>query len=288
MPRTCAHFLSGGRTRGGRVRLLTGAFCGTAMLVIAGCSSGSPPHSNSSNSSPGTAGVGSGLPARQAVYLGLQQSKRDTSALGTIDVQVTGTSSSTSTGTMEMVFKPSTLISSAMKIASASKVTTMDEITAGSTLYLKLPSLAVATGKPWAAVPSPAGSASAGSASMTTPNPLEDIQLLLTAGDLHAAGTQIVDGVNTSVYEGSYPASSALDGMKASELKSIGSTLHGSIDETVWLDAQHQLRRVVTTEDVSGLTITITMDITAVNVPLHITLPPSNQVSHLSLSDLGH
>jgi hypothetical protein len=272
---------------GGRVRLFAGVFAGAALLVIAGCSSG--PHNPTGNgSSAGPDGTGGGLPARQAVYLGVQQSKRDTSALGTVDVQVTGTSDSSSTGTMEMVFKPSTLISSDVRIASASKTIVMDEITAGSTLYLKLPSLAVATGKPWAAVPSPAGSASASQAGMSNPNPLQDMQLLLTSSDLHAVGTQVVDGVSTSVYEGTYPASAALNGLKPSVLKSIGATLHGSIDETVWLDGQHQLRRVVTTEDVSGLTITITMNITGINVPVHIVLPPASQVTKIPLSALGH
>jgi hypothetical protein len=189
---------------------------------------------------------------------------------------------------MRMLFKPSTVISSDVSIESASRVITMNEITAGSTLYLKLPSLAVATGKPWAAVPSPAGSASAGQAGLTNPNPLQDIQLLFTSADLHGAGTQVIDGVSTSRYQGSYPASAALKGLKPSLLKSIGSTLHGLIDETVWLDGQHQLRRLVTTEHVSGLTITITLNITAINVPLRITLPSANQVAHLPLTALGH
>jgi hypothetical protein len=44
---------------------------------------------------------------------------------------------------------------------------------------------------------------------------------------------------------------------------------------------------VVTTEHVSQVTIVITLNITAVNVPLTVSVPPPSQVSHLPLSALG-
>ena len=125
-----------------------------------------------------------------------------------------------------------------------------------------------ARSKPWAAVPSPAGAASAGQPGISNPNPLQDIELLFNSDDFHNVGTQVVNGVSTTEYQGSYPASDALKGLKPSEIKSIGSSIHGPIDETVWIDGQHQLRRVTTTEHVSSVNIVITMNITQVNVPL--------------------
>ncbi|HEY2577825.1 MAG TPA: hypothetical protein VGI74_16080 [Streptosporangiaceae bacterium] len=263
-------------------------------MAIAGCSSSpATPSGHTSSSSPGassstgTGTTGSGLPVRQALYLALQQGKKDTSALGNINVQVSGSSASTSVGTMRMQFKPSTIISSTVRVKASSRVVNLDEITAGNTLYIKTASLTVATGKPWAAIPSPAGAATVGQPSMSNPNPLQDIELLFNSNDFHNAGTQVVNGVSTTQYEGSYPASDALKGLKPSEIKSIGSSIHGLIAETVWIDGQHQLRKVVTTEHVSAVTITITMNITAINVPLTVALPPANQVSHLPLSALG-
>jgi hypothetical protein len=282
MPRVSAHLRSGGRLTGSRAGLAAGALCGVAMLTVAGCSSGSSPSAHH------TTAAGRTEPARQAVRQAVVQGKQDTTALGDIDVQVTGSSSSSSTGTMQMEFKPSTVISSDVHVKSASRVVNMVEISAGNTLYLKLPSLTVATGKPWASVPSPAGTASAGQTGTTNPNPLQDIQLLYTSHDLHATGTQTVNGVRCSVYQGSYPASTALKGLKPSVIKSIGSTLHGSINETVWFDGQHQLRRLTSTQQVSGLTIAITLNITAINVPVHIAVPLTSQVAKLPESALSH
>ncbi|HEV2373503.1 MAG TPA: hypothetical protein VGS19_15180 [Streptosporangiaceae bacterium] len=293
MPYVSAHFLAGLRPTGTRVRLFAAAFCGTAVVASAGCSSGSAKASGHTANSPATASssgsadsTGGSLACR-ALYLALVQGKRDTSALGNINVRVSGASASTSAGTMRMQFKPSTVISSAVQIKASSRVVNMDEITAGNTLYIKTASLTVATGKPWAAVPSPVAAASAGQPDMSNPNPLQDMVLLFNSGDCHGAGTQVVNGISTTRYEGSYPASDALKGLKPREIKTIGSSIHGLIDETVWVDGQHQLRRVVTTEHVSALTITITINITAVNVPLSVAVPPANQVSHLPLSALG-
>ncbi|HLX47086.1 MAG TPA: hypothetical protein VKS82_02025 [Streptosporangiaceae bacterium] len=279
MPFASAHFRAGSR-----VRLAAAACCAVAALATAGCSS-SP--ATPSGHPPGSPGTVSKLPVRQALYLALEQGKKDTSALGDISVQVSGSSTSTSTGTMRMQFKPSTVISSAVQIKASSRTVTLDEITAGNTLYIKTASLAVATGKPWAAVPSPAGAASASQPGMSNPNPLQDIELLFSSHDFHAVGTQMVDGVSTTEYQGSYPASNALKGLKPSEIKAIGASIHGLIDESVWIDARHQLRRVITTEHVSSVTITITMNITAINVPLTVAVPPASQVSHLPLSALG-
>jgi hypothetical protein len=286
-----AHFLAGFRLTGKRVQLFAAAFCGVAVVASAGCSS-SPSTPSGGSSSPTASssavahGTASTLPVRQALYLALEQGKKDTSALGNINVQVTGASSSSSSGTMRMQFKPSTVISSAMQIQGSSKTVSLDEITAGNTLYLKTASLTVATGKPWAAVPSPAG-AIASQPSMANPNPLQDIELLFSSNDFHVVGPATVNGVATTEYQGSYPASDALKGLKPSEIKAIGSSIHGLIDESVWIDGQHQLRRVVTTEHVSAVTIVITMNITSVNVPLTVAIPPASQVSHLPLSALG-
>ena len=55
------------------------------------------------------------------------------------------------------------------------------------------------------------------------------------------------------MYQGSYPASTALKGLKPSVIKSNGSTLHGSINETVWFDGQHQLRKLTCDQRICAL-----------------------------------
>lgn len=290
MPFAPAHFLAGFRPTGPRVRLFAAAF-GVTLVASAGCSASPATPSSHDSSSPSSSGstgaTGSGLPVRQALYLAVVKEKKDTSAVGNINVQVSGSAPSTSVGTMRMRLKPSTVISSTVQVKASSRVVNLDEIAAGNTLYIKTASLAVATGKPWAAVPSPAGAVSVSQPSMSDPNLLQNLELLFKSDEFRNTGTQVVNGVSTTRYEGSYPASYALKGLKPSEVKSIGSSVHGPIDETVWIDGQHQLRKQVTVEHVSDLTVTITMNITAINVPLTVAVPPASQVSHLPLSALG-
>lgn len=57
--------------------------------------------------------------------------------------------------------------------------------------------------------------------------------------------------------------------------------LTGDVQFTVWIDAHH-VRRMVEVEHVNGATVSSTINITAINQPVHITTPPASQVAPLS------
>jgi hypothetical protein len=61
----------------------------------------------------------------------------------------------------------------------------------------------------------------------------------------------------------------------------------GDIHFDVWIDAQHVTRRLVEVETVVGEPATVTVNVTAVNQPVQITLPPASQVTILPRSQLG-
>ena len=46
-----------------------------------------------------------------------------------------------------------------------------------------------------------------------------------------------------------------------------------------WIDGQHQVRKIITTEAGSSTRITTTIVITAINQPVSIRLPPASQVA---------
>jgi len=66
-----------------------------------------------------------------------------------------------------------------------------------------------------------------------------------------------------------------------------GRRLAGGIRFNVWIDAQHVTRRLVEAENVDGEPVAVTLNVTAVNQPAQITLPPASQVTILSKSQLS-
>jgi hypothetical protein len=63
--------------------------------------------------------------------------------------------------------------------------------------------------------------------------------------------------------------------------------ISGGIRFDIWLDDQHVTRKLVEVESVRGQTVTLTLNVTAVNQPVQITLPPRRQVAVLPASALG-
>jgi hypothetical protein len=268
------------------------AFCGVVMLVSEGCSSSHP-------QTTAHAGPASSLSARQALAMALTQESHITSALATITVHVTGASratgapsSSTSAGAMQIRLQPAVVVASSLLLSAGGKTIPMQEIKDGGNIYLKLASLSGMTGKPWALVRSSAASSSPAGGPGQNPgngNPLTSDKLLATAKNLHRAGTQVINGSVTTRYDGSYPASETLNGLPPSVRKVVAAKIknRGPVQMSVWINARHQLKRLVSTQTIGSQTITTTIDITAVNVPVHITLPPASQVAHVPASALG-
>jgi hypothetical protein len=87
-------------------------------------------------------------------------------------------------------------------------------------------------------------------------------------------GPQPADGVTTTEYAGSFTATAALKWVSAASGK-LWPRSHmrwptaPSICE--WIDGQHHLRKMTEIEAVNGDTVTITINVTAINHPVRIT-----------------
>jgi LppX_LprAFG lipoprotein len=218
-------------------------------------------------------------------------SQQINSASSTLVIKVTGPVTETTTGSMQLQLKPSTLMSAALTITTGGKTIPVDEVLGSQAVYLKIPGVSQLTGKPWLAISFAELSGKLGASfeqllqSMQNGDPFDQTQLLATAKDVRAAGTQTIDGVRTTRYTGSYSASSARAALSPSLRRLLGpglNALTGDVRFTVWIDAQHHVRRTVEVEHVNGATVSSTVNITAINQPVHITMPPASQVAPLS------
>ena len=275
---------------------------GLGLAALAGCGGGSSPQptftpaggqSSSSGTSTGS-GSGSGSSqgsggqtgsetAVQAIRAAADQSKKVNSYSIRMDETLTGATAQHITGNMQFRLKPSLLAQVDLSIPPAS----VNEILTSKAAYLKVPGLG-STGKPWVKL-SFTGKNSAGAAlgqllqQVETSNPANQTEALTASKDLRKTGTELVNGIQTTRYEGTYSASEQLrklpPALRKTTSKSIAALGISKVQFTIWIDGQHQMRRVVTVEKGTSTTITTKLDIISVNQPVNVTLPPPSQVT---------
>jgi hypothetical protein len=219
----------------------------------------------------------------QAVQAAADQSKKVNSYSIRMDETLTGATAQHITGNMQFRLKPSLLAQVDLSIPPAS----VNEILTSKAAYLKVPGLG-STGKPWVKL-SFTGKNSAGAAlgqllqQVETSNPANQTAALTASKDLRKTGTELVNGIQTTRYEGTYSASEQLrklpPALRKTTSKSIAALGITKVQFTIWIDGQHQMRRVITVEKGSSTTITTKLDIISVNQPVNVTLPPPSQVT---------
>ncbi|HEY7142826.1 MAG TPA: LppX_LprAFG lipoprotein [Streptosporangiaceae bacterium] len=253
-----------------------------AITLIAGCGS-------MTGSAQGGA-TAKHLSPRQALSLAASTSQRINSATTTLNVQVgSNGSAGTTSGTMQMQVRPTLLVNANLKITAAGKTIPFSEILDAKTVYLKIPELSPHIGKPWvkisiADLPSGGASLSQLLQNLQNGNPLNQTQALSASKDVRATGTQVIGGVKTTRYTGTFTSAAALKSVSPQLRKVLGpqlKLLQGPVKFTVWLDDQHRTRRMIETETVAGQAITTTINITSINQPVTITPPPASQVASM-------
>jgi hypothetical protein len=282
--------------------------CAIGIALATGCSSAPAPSgpapggsaaggATTSGTAPsgtapsGSAGGGHPATARQAIRQAASQSQQVNSMAATLDVHFGGSASQHMTGTIQEQRKPALKVAATFKIAAAGRVTPIQEIVTSKDIYFKIAALAATTGKPWVKI-SLAGLSSATGASFSqlfqnleSSNPLAQARLLGVSKNAHQVGTQVVSGVSTTEYAGSYAAADALRKLTPSSRKLLGPALQALGSTTirfhVWIDGQHLVRKFVDTETIGGQLATTTMNVTSINQPLSISLPPAGQISSL-------
>lgn len=263
---------------GGCQRAAVVALCAGALALVSGCSAAAP------------------LTPRMAISLAADNSQSVTSMTATFSEHISSAVADT-TGTLEMQMKP--LLAEADATASGGGQTfAIGEIESGQAMYLKSSLFSVftgQTGKPWIEIPFASLSGNLGAGligplqNLQYGDPLTQIKMLAAATNVRSAGTQVINGVRTTHYTGTFTASSALASLSPALRKQAAPLLKmvsGEIQFSAWIDAQHVVRRVTEAENLGGETVRSTINITSVNRPVHITVPSASQAVTLTKGDL--
>jgi hypothetical protein len=75
--------------------------------------------------------------------------------------------------------------------------------------------------------------------------------------------------------------------MRAAARQALQGQANQVIGFSVWIDAQHQTRKLVVSGGSAAGHMTLTMQITAINQPVSTALPPASQVATIPASALG-
>jgi hypothetical protein len=267
--------------------IVTCAAGAAAVLLAAGCGGG------------GTHQAAQSLSPQQAITLAANQAKQVNSFGSTLSITMSGTVSGTMGGTMQIRNRPSLLADadfSTFNVGGQSLPGGMREILTNRTIYLKMAVLSQELHKPWVKISFSQLQKGTGvnfsqlTQQVQSNNPLVQTRMLAAAKDVRKVGTQTIDGVSTTHYSGSYPVSAGLAklpaSLRAAEQKGLQTLGIKTVRFNVWIDGQHQTRKIVVTETGSVETIKVTMQVTGINHPVSVTLPPASQVATIPASAL--
>lgn len=251
--------------------------CGVAVAA-AGCGSAS------SGGSAGQSGQGAKtLTARQAITDAAQASAKLNTAAASVSINA---GPEQLTENIQLQLHPELKMSATLSgVAGTGNIS---EVIVGTTVYIKISSLAK-SGKPWIKLSSSGTGASsvihqllqqASSGNLATQAKLAEV-----VSGVHEAGHAVVGGVPTTRYAGTITPSAVLPHLPAGLRKLLTpmlSKIQGRLQVSYWIDAQHLIRKVTEVETVSGQKVTTTIVYTAINQPVHITVPPASQVRSIS------
>lgn len=278
-----------------------GAVRAAAVLAVAvaagaaGCSSGG---TGKASSTPGTK-----MTAAQEVAATIKNSQQVKTFKASMNIHVSGipgagrSGSMSLAGTVEGQRQPSLLeeVDASSIQAMGQDIGAMTEIVTPKAFYMKMPMLSAELHKPWMELPFSElkGNGAALSQLLSqaqSGDPLSDTRLMAGAKNVRTVGTGTVDGVPVTELEGSEPATAALAKLPASARATLGQEIEklgvGQIQYQAWVDGQHNIRKMIVKEIGSTLNETISMTVTSINQPVHISLPPSGQVATIPASAL--
>jgi hypothetical protein len=264
-------------------------------VVAAGCGSSAGGGTSGSAGSAGTARSSAAAQAPQQVIAAASaRSATVTSAAATLTEQGAGGQENIS-GTIVERIRPSLLMSMHLNVSSGGSSEAIGGVLNARALWLKLAPIQQETGKPWVKIPlsvlGKSGSATAGIfKSLQNLNPAQQTAWLDGARNVRKVGTATVDGVATTEYSGSIVPAQAVAKMAPALRKSLAAglkSISGNIQFSVWIDGRGYVRKQVTAETANGQRVTTSILFTAINQPVHVTLPSAAQTATLPSSALG-
>lgn len=238
------------------------------------------------------------LPVHRILTLAAARSRQVNSFVANVSINVSSGSVSTSlSGTMQDRTKP-LLIEARFSLTTAGSSLPggMTEIINGSAIYLKMPVITKKLGKPWLKMTFAEIRRSSGLnlsqllQESNSGNPFHQTEMMAASKNARKVGTQIINGVRTTEYTGSYSVQSVLKSLPPAE-RSLGESGVSKLGVRtahfrIWLDANDQPRQVVVREVGTSATITVRTDVVSINQPVNVRLPRPSQVRKLPASAL--
>jgi hypothetical protein len=270
------------------------AVAAAAATALAACSGGAATSAQGSGQNTGN-GAAQVAAAADVIKNVSSQAGRAASATVALTTQVTGKLPSSMYGTIKIRTQPAVAMEVDITSLSAGGQRVaggMDEILTSKGIYLKMKSLAAASGKPWIEITNAQLNGVTGNAfsGLTTElrqeDPLSAARMLGASTDVRSVGTATVDGVPTTHYRGTYSFSSAyvlLTPALHKLMRTYASAFRiGAITFDVWVDAQNNTRKLIESYDsaVAGHVI-VTMRFTSINQPVTIKAPPASKIGFL-------
>lgn len=179
-----------------------------------------------------------------------------------------------------------------LQIDAAGRSQSFTEVITANEIYLKAGTLIPNAPKPWVGVPVSDLGSTLGPLLRSAANasPMTQARLFLASTRLTVVGHQVIDGVRTTGYRGSFTPAQALqlaDNLSPSSLQvalaEAASLLNGDVHFTIWIGPGPLIRKYHVVETVGGIRVTTTCTINWINRPVHIALPPARDVASLPI-----
>jgi hypothetical protein len=257
------------------------AVAGTIVILAAGAA--------------GCASSGSSAPTpRQSLQLAAQAAESEKSTDATLSFEIAGANSSDNirlAGTVKEQVHPSLLLEADYSTVSEGSTIVpggMVEIDTSTAVYAKSSALSGGLGGGTLWIEEPAAQLKQGSSqlfsNLETDSPITQTELLGGATSVRSVGTSKLNGIPVTEYSGTITMAAALSHLPPSlrsQLKPV-ITQNGitSAQFRIWLDDQHQARKIVLTENTSNsVTEYSTVTVDTINQPVNIQVPPASEVT---------
>jgi hypothetical protein len=216
--------------------------------------------------------------------------RKVSSFAATMDIRTTGLYTSHLSGTQVEQVRPTVLSQQTLKVTEDGRNIPggLRTLLTGNAVYLSMSTLRAAVGKPWIKIPFSAFKHMGVNLAplmhqLQGNNPLAQAQLLAAATGVRQVGSGTVNGVPTTEYTGTIDVAKAMARIDPSLRKLVGPAMQATGVTTthfeVWVDAQHQVRRLRETGNGANYRVTTLITVTAINQPVHISVPPPSQVA---------
>lgn len=216
----------------------------------------------------------------------IQDAAHTTAAMTSVSANFTTQASGITVmfGTVHQRVAPASLATLSMTSVDGVDRFAVTEVVTRSTVYVRMPSLSAAFGKPWIGISVPELGASPAMSQLyqTAALPTVEAALIGTASTEKMTGTTTVRGVTVSRYVGSIDPATALAELAPDVRQLLAPELTattGSVRFTAWIDSQHNLRKIQTSVIIGGQLTVTTIVVTAINRELHMVVPQPDQVA---------